>query len=128
MPTCFPNVDYGQASLENLLAKATMPGRADRFGVTAATVDGWRKMPLANWVGKAAHFWQPSVRRRFGGRAQVVAVTLGWLPESEDATALWANCPLPYQIWHSWVSQRIGWEACGVDFNNPNSAPSLHTA
>ena len=98
MPTCFPNVDYGQASLENLLAKATMPGRADRFGVTAATVDGWRKMPLANWVGKAAHFWQPSVRRRFGGRAQVVAVTLGWLPESEDATALWANCPLPYQI------------------------------
>ena len=58
MPTCFPNVDYGQASLENLLAKATMPGRADRFGVTAATVDGWRKMPLANWVGKAAHFWQ----------------------------------------------------------------------
>ena len=35
-----------------------MPGRADRLGVTAATVDGWRKMPLANWVGKAAHFWQ----------------------------------------------------------------------
>ena len=51
----------------------------------------WKSCSILGAEGETTMWWD--------GAAQVLlAVTLGWLPESEDTTALWANCPLPYQI------------------------------
>ena len=91
-----PNVDYGQASL-----KTCWPRPQCQEGLTGCELrlqlltaegrcprqTGSEKLPIfGSW-------WQPSVRQGCGRIAQVLPVTLGGLPESEDTTALWANCP-----------------------------------
>ena len=93
-----PNVDYGQASLKTCWPRPQCQEGLTGWELQLQLLTGEGRCPWQTGSEKLPIFgswWQPSVRQGCGRIAQVLAVTLGLggVPESEDTTALWANCP-----------------------------------